>query len=123
MTVNVTIAPRIRTTACACFINSARRAAPRVIAGALTGTAYGPTTAAVQTSGCMQGCDKSSAEDEGGCSARNQQAADDFVYGKTFSEKDPGKENNQHHAELVDGRDGRRRAKLQRAEVAKPRQS
>jgi hypothetical protein len=64
-----------------------------------------------------------SAEDEGGGSAGNQQASDDLVRGQTFAQEDPRKQDDKHHAQLVDRRYGGRRAELQRAEVANPRQA
>src|SRR4051812_30101310 len=57
-------------------------------------------------------------EDQRGGSAGNQQAADYLVRGQSFSEKHPREQDDQHYAELVDGRNGRCRTELQRAEVA-----
>lgn len=47
-----------------------------------------------------------STEDQGGCSAGDQQAADYLMRGESFSKKYPCEQNDQHHAEFVDGRDG-----------------
>jgi hypothetical protein len=47
-----------------------------------------------------------STEDQRGSSAGDQQAADYLVCGEPFSEKYPREQDDQHHAEFVDGRDG-----------------
>ena len=61
-----------------------------------------------------------SAEDHDDGSGGDEQAAGEDGEGELFAEQKPGEDHDEGDAELVEGRDARGGAKLQRAEVAEP---